>query len=192
MPDMSAQALLQAPAQIPAKTGGGGGGGQRGRQHASPVFLLIMGVFVLLIGISTSLFDIQATEALVSGVKSATFVPNWQTLGQPFALISGQSMPSNIASGYYTGWIVEFISIILVVCFDLALEAIIHAPRWVVEAFKVSMYVIAATDVITNYMYVPGVTSWIVRAIVAVLIAVSSFFFPIIGVLMLEKAIKGW
>lgn len=163
----------------------------RGRM-ASPLFLILMGLVLLGIGVSTSMFDIQATESLVSGVQITTFVPNWTTLGQPWQIISGTPMPANVAAAYYSGWIVEFASIILVVCFDLAMEAILHAPRWVVTAFRWSIYIIAVIDVLTNYFFEPLITAWWVRIIVAILIAVSSFFFPIVGVLCIERGVRGW
>lgn len=184
------------PKQLPAPHGGAPKqqvqvAGPRNR-HATPIFLILFGLGLLLLGVSTSMFDIQATEGMVSGVTITTFVPNWQTLGQPFAIIAGQPLPANVAASYYVGWIVELASIILVVGFDLALEAIWHAPNWVSEAFKWSIYAIAAADVITNYMFEPLIANWFVRLFVAALIAVSSFFFPIIGVLCLERGVKSW
>ena len=159
---------------------------------ASPYFLIVIGFVILLLGLSTSMFDIEATEAAVGGTTITNFVPNWRMLVQiPEILgIGGVTLSSNVAAAYYAGWIVEFASLVLIVCFDLALEAIWHAPSWAIEAFRYGMYFIALVDVVTNFVYEPGIPAWYIRLVVAVLIALSSFFFPIIGVLLMEKGFK--
>lgn len=167
-------------------------GKQHGNKMASPLFLLILGLGALLLGISTSMFDIQASEAIVVGGQLSSFTPNWQLLSQVPQIVAGRELPANLAASYYVGWIIELASLILIVCFDLAKAALIHAPRWAVTTFEWGIYGIAALDVITNYAYMPGIPAWYVRLFVAGLIAVSSFFFPIIGVYCLEMGVRNW
>lgn len=167
-------------------------GNAHGNKFATPVFLLIMGFAALFLGISTSMFDIQASESMVLGGHVTSFAPNWELLSQIPQIISGKELPVDVAAAYYTGWIIELASLILVVCFDLALAAIIHAPGWVVNIFRWGIYVIAAIDVITNYAFMPGDIPWYIRIIVSIFIAISSFFFPIVGVYCLEMAAKNW
>lgn len=195
MSDVDVTKLLGPGASQSPKGGPGGPAAIRTSKGSGPLIwcgLLLMSLWFIL-----WMVDIAASEAIYTHAKVTSFTPEWDLLLQIPRIITGMgpAMPIREAQGSIVAWVLAACTLVCMVGFDHARDAVKHANHRLDRWFATGLVFFACIDFVSNAMYGPGDgTVWYDprQLLFAAGVTFAGFFFGVPGYRMLEHGIKTW
>jgi len=166
--------------------------GMSSRGHKNTLPQILLGLLLVLLWGATSLLEVEATESWLLQGAIVTFIPNWDILLQIPRLLSGHNVTIAEAKAIIFGWGIEFATLVIIVSYDTAKDAVRNANPRIVTMWQSSVVVIFLFNVFTNFQFGSLGSGLLGQIAFAVFVSFISLYFGITGYRMIEHGIKNW
>lgn len=153
---------------------------------------MLLGLLMTVCWLILTFVDLEATEAVFTNKQVTSFTPEWSLVLQLPEILVGKNMPIQDAKAAIVGWVALVCTLVCVIGYDLARDAVKHANHRLEKFFGSGVIIIAALDFVSNLVYGPGGSTWYGQFIFAVVVTFAGFFFGVPGFRLLEHGFKTW
>jgi hypothetical protein len=137
---------------------------------SSPLICWFLGILVLTLWLSGSIIQIQTSEYLAMGGNLRVAGVAWNTLLQPWLMISGQA-PTMYATAWMYGWVVEAVTLVFALALSVAVHKISIANPKLGRGFMICGFLLIALNSWADFTSSPG-TSPLVQGLIALAIGI--------------------
>lgn len=154
-----------------------------------PVISVILGACLIIFGGSLILLDVQSSEAFITHTTVTVYHNSWNTLRQPWDLVSGVVTDPNTAIAIIWGWGGEFLYFLCLIGWEVFGSAFgLHNPK-LANFFKYGALVAVGFNVVSNFFYGSLPSGLWGQLAFAVITSFGSGFFPLVGTYLIERSV---
>jgi hypothetical protein len=157
----------------------------------SPIPLLLLGVFLILLCVYASLLQIQTSEAFILNGPVTGLKPNKDILLQVPQFFQGQ-LSVTMTKAFMWGFGVEALYLICVIGYEHAHGAVKSSNQTLAKIFVTGMVGCVIFNGWSDFQYGQMATGFWGQFAFAVITSFMVAFFGIVGVKFLEVAMKEW